>query len=48
MIPLGENASIGVIALGSKDVDLFTADMGTLFLRLIGDVTEACLAKQES
>lgn len=48
IIPLGENSRVGVIALGSKDVDLFTADMGTLFLRLIGDVTEACLDKQES
>ncbi|NVK22013.1 MAG: DUF484 family protein [Kangiellaceae bacterium] len=47
MIPLGEGAENGVIVLGSKQVDLFTADMGTLFLSLIGDVTEARLASYQ-
>ncbi|WP_223669937.1 DUF484 family protein [Kangiella shandongensis] len=43
IIPLGGGAADGVIALGSTNVELFTADMGTLFLRFIGDVCEACL-----
>lgn len=43
MIPLDTGAKMGLLILGSKDVELFTADMGTLFLRLIGDATEACL-----
>lgn len=46
LIPLGEGAEVGLIALGSHDVELFTADMGTLFLRFIGDVAEACLIKE--
>jgi uncharacterized protein YigA (DUF484 family) len=45
LIPLGEGAEVGVIALGSHDVELFTADMGTLFLRFIGDICHACLIK---
>lgn len=43
MIPLGKGSKLGVIMMGSKDVNLFTADMGTLFLRLIGDVSQSCL-----
>lgn len=45
LIPLGDGAEVGVIALGSQDVELFTADMGTLFLRFIGDICHACLIK---
>ena len=45
IIPLGEGAENGVIALGSTDVNVFTADMGTLFLRFIGDICHACLIK---
>lgn len=45
IIPIGESAQKAVIAIGSKDANLFTADLGTLFLRMIGDVVEACLAK---
>lgn len=45
LIPLGDGAELGLIALGSHNVELFTADMGTLFLRFIGDVFEACLVK---
>ncbi|NVJ65213.1 MAG: DUF484 family protein [Gammaproteobacteria bacterium] len=45
LIPLGEGAEMGVIALGSKDANLFTADLGTLFLRLIGDVMHSCMEK---
>lgn len=48
MIPLGESADLGAIVLGSKKVEFFTADMGTLFLRLIGDVAQASLAKYSS
>ncbi|AOE48841.1 DUF484 family protein [Kangiella sediminilitoris] len=46
LIPLGDGAEDGLIALGSSNVELFTADMGTLFLRFIGDICEACLAKK--
>ena len=45
LIPLGIGAETGLIALASHDAELFTADMGTLFLRFIGDVCHACLAK---
>ncbi|MBV34997.1 MAG: hypothetical protein CMP47_06000 [Rickettsiales bacterium] len=45
LIPLGDGAEVGLIALGSEDVGLFTADMGTLFLRFIGDIFHACLVK---
>lgn len=45
LIPLGGGAEVGLIALGSEDVGLFTADMGTLFLRFIGDIFHACLVK---
>ncbi|GAA0207367.1 DUF484 family protein [Kangiella japonica] len=45
LIPLGDGAEVGIIALGSEDVGLFTADMGTLFLRFIGDIFHACLVK---
>lgn len=47
LIPLGEGAEMGVIALGSKDANLFTADLGTLFLRLIGDVMQSCMEKHQ-
>lgn len=45
IIPIGESAQKAIVAIGSKDANLFTADLGTLFLRMIGDVVEACLAK---
>ncbi len=45
LIPLGDGAELGVIALGSRDANLFTADLGTLFLRLIGDVTQSCMVR---
>lgn len=48
LIPLGEGAEMGVIALGSKDANLFTADLGTLFLRLIGDVMYSCMVKYKT
>ncbi|MRX28032.1 DUF484 family protein [Kangiella sp. HZ709] len=47
LIPLGEGAQMGIIALGSKDANLFTADLGTLFLRLIGDVMYSCMEKYQ-
>ncbi len=43
LIPLGEGAEVGIIALGSTDANLFTADLGTLFLRLIGDIMFASM-----
>lgn len=47
LIPLGDGAEIGLITLGSKNVELFTADMGTLFLRFIGDVCQACFTQAQ-
>lgn len=43
LVPLGEDAVHGVLALGSRDAQRFVPDMGTLFLGLMGQlVTAAC------
>ncbi len=38
VMPLGENADLGVIAVGSSDANRYNSAMGTLFLSHIADV----------
>lgn len=44
LVPLGEQARDGLMALGSADPDRFFPGMGTLFLGLLADVISARLA----
>ena len=44
LVPLGQTAVIGLLALGSEDAQRFYAEMGTLYLRRIGELTAAALA----
>src|SRR5436305_12704434 len=41
LVPLGQTAVFGVLALGSEDPQRFFADMGTLYLRRIGELSAA-------
>lgn len=38
LVPLGETAVFGLLALGSDDAERFYAEMGTLYLRRIGEL----------
>jgi len=44
LIPLGQTRTIGLLALGSEDPQRFYADMGTLYLRRIGELAAGALA----
>jgi len=44
LMPLGQTKSFGLLALGSEDAQRFYAEMGTLYLRRIGELTAAALA----
>ena len=44
LVPLGQTRSIGLLALGSEDAQRFYAEMGTLYLRRIGELAAAALA----
>jgi uncharacterized protein YigA (DUF484 family) len=44
LVPLGQTRSFGLLALGSEDAQRFYAEMGTLYLRRIGELTAAALA----
>jgi uncharacterized protein YigA (DUF484 family) len=44
LVPLGQTKAIGLLALGSEDAQRFYAEMGTLYLRRIGELTAAVLA----
>ena len=44
LIPLGQTRNLGLLALGSEDPQRFFADMGTLYLRRIGELTAGALA----
>jgi uncharacterized protein len=44
LIPLGETRTVGLLALGSEDPQRFFAEMGTLYLRRIGELTAGALA----
>lgn len=47
LIPLGENASIGMLAIGSQDADRFHPGMSTDFLERIGDLVGNALAARD-
>lgn len=44
LVPLGHAKAVGLLALGSEDAQRFYAEMGTLYLRRIGELTAAALA----
>jgi uncharacterized protein YigA (DUF484 family) len=44
LVPLGQRKSFGLLALGSEDAQRFYAEMGTLYLRRIGELAAAALA----
>jgi len=44
LVPLGQTRTIGLLALGSEDPKRFFSEMGTLYLRRIGELTAGALA----
>jgi uncharacterized protein YigA (DUF484 family) len=44
LVPLGQTRAFGLLALGSEDPQRFFAEMGTLYLRRIGELTAGALA----
>ena len=44
LVPLGQTRTIGLLALGSEDPQRFYAEMGTLYLRRIGELAAGALA----
>jgi len=44
LVPLGQTRSIGLLAFGSEDPQRFYVEMGTLFLRRIGELVTGALA----
>jgi len=47
LVPLGQTRTIGLLALGSEDPQRFFAEMGTLYLRRIGELTAGALAARK-
>lgn len=45
MVPLGRNGVHGALVLASASVETFTADMGTLFLELLGELVTTALRR---
>jgi uncharacterized protein YigA (DUF484 family) len=41
LVPLGDTSAFGLLALGSEDAQRFFPDMGTLYLRRIGELCAA-------
>jgi uncharacterized protein YigA (DUF484 family) len=41
LIPLGQTKTVGLLALGSEDPQRFFPEMGTLYLRRIGELCAA-------
>jgi uncharacterized protein YigA (DUF484 family) len=46
LVPLGQTRAIGVLALASEDPQRFYAEMGTLYLRRIGELTAGAIASR--
>ena len=44
LVPLGQTRTVGLLALGSEDPQRFFAEMGTLYLRRIGELTAGVIA----
>jgi len=47
LVPLGQTSTIGLLALGSEDPQRFFPEMGTLYLRRIGELTAGALAARK-
>jgi len=45
LVPLGQTRAIGLLALGSEDPQRFFAEMGTLYLKRLGELISAGLAR---
>lgn len=43
LVPLGQTRTVGLLALGSEDPQRFYAEMGTLYLRRIGELAAGAL-----
>jgi uncharacterized protein YigA (DUF484 family) len=41
LVPLGQTATFGLLAMGSEDAKRFYPEMGTLYLRRIGELCAA-------
>src|SRR5438874_1285829 len=41
LVPLGQKGEVGLLALGSEDAKRFFPEMGTLYLRRIGELCAA-------
>jgi len=48
LLPLGQNARFGVLAIGSRDAQRFHPGMGTIFLRQLGDIVSRILVPHVS
>lgn len=46
LVPLGQTRTLGLLALGSEDPQRFYPEMGTLYLRRIGELTAGALASR--
>jgi len=46
LVPLGQTRAFGLLALGSEDPQRFYAEMGSLFLRRIGELVAAALGSR--
>ena len=46
LVPLGQTRRFGLLAFGSEDPQRFYAEMGTLFLRRIGELVAGALASK--
>ena len=44
LVPLGQTRTLGLLAFGAEDPQRFSAEMGTLFLRRIGELVAGALA----
>jgi len=44
LVPLGQTGVFGLLALGSEDPQRFYAEMGTLYLRRIGELTASAVS----
>ncbi len=47
LVPLGQTRTMGMLALGSEDPQRFFTEMGTLYLRRIGELTASALAARK-
>ncbi|MEE8287095.1 MAG: DUF484 family protein [Gammaproteobacteria bacterium] len=48
LLPLGENARFGILAIGSRDAKRFHPGMGTIFLRQLGEIVSRLLVPHVS